>query len=94
MPLSPTERSLRAKAAVYTRLAQEDPKVMTAAARRGFRARFYKDIPEDLPAEERERRADAACSAYMSKLRLRQSRGTRAAEDAGRELADLADGDA
>ena len=39
--------------------ASRDPREYTAPARQRFLLRFYSDIPEDLPVEERDRRATA-----------------------------------
>ncbi len=54
--------------------ASRDPRVYTAAARQRFLERFYKGIPEDLPLEERDRRAMAARKAYFAELAIASAR--------------------
>ena len=51
-----------------TRSRHSDP---AATARLAFEARFYRDIPHDLPAGERDRRAAAVRSAYFAALTAR-----------------------
>ncbi len=54
--------------------ATHDPKQTTMAARATFAATFYADIPEDLPAEERERRAAMARKAHYARLAFLSAR--------------------
>jgi hypothetical protein len=51
-----------------TRSRHSDP---AARARQAFEARFYRDVPEDLPDEERDRRAAAVRQAYFARLAAR-----------------------
>jgi hypothetical protein len=71
MPKTAAEKSLIGKIGIQTRLANEDPQAMTAAARSGFARRFYDQTDPALPEAERERRAKALMSAHMSRIRLR-----------------------
>ncbi len=59
--------------------ASRDPREYTAPARQRFLERFYKGIPDDLPVEERDRRATAARKAYFARLAVAssQARGKR-----------------
>jgi hypothetical protein len=77
-PLSPAQRSLRARIAALSKAATTDGATATSAARAGFLARFERQVDPDgtLPAAERQRRAKAALTAFM--LRLAAKRwGTR-----------------
>lgn len=79
------------------RAARESPEQMLEAANRTYRDSFRAGhqcgmcptvtIPQDLPADEIERRAKALFSAHMRRLRMRQQRAERAAEDAAGEIA-------
>jgi hypothetical protein len=73
--LTPEQRSLRARLAVYVRWAKQDPVEGTAAARRAFLARFEREVdPEGtLPEPERLRRAESARRAYFTRLAYRSS---------------------
>lgn len=75
-PADPTVRRLRAQVAASTRWAVEDPSspetaAKLARARSAFEARFYRDIPDDVPEAERERRAASARKAYFAGLALK-----------------------
>lgn len=74
--LTPEQRSTRARLAAYALHSQRDPVETTRPARNAFRARFEREVDPDgiLPPEERERRAQAALRAHMSRLALRSSR--------------------
>jgi hypothetical protein len=74
--LTPEQRSTRARIAANTRWAAEDPAENIARARRGFMARFYREVDpnNDLPEAERERRARAALRAHMGRLALKSSK--------------------
>jgi hypothetical protein len=77
VPLTPEQRVLRARKAVYTSWANTaDPAARTASARRAALDRFEKQIDPDgtLDPAERGRRADAARSAYFAGLALRSSK--------------------
>jgi hypothetical protein len=53
-----------------TRSRHADP---PAKAREVFEQRFYRDIPPDVPAAERDRRAAAARRAYFAHLAARSA---------------------
>lgn len=76
MPLSPEQRSLRARTAAHTRWSREDPKPAMAKVRRGWFARFEDQVDPDraLPEDERHRRAQSALQAHMARLALASSR--------------------
>jgi hypothetical protein len=68
---SPTERSLRARAAAFTKWAHTDDRAAaTAAARTAARTRFEKLVDPDgaLDVEERSRRADMARRAFLADM--------------------------
>jgi hypothetical protein len=75
-PLTPGQRTLRARLGAYSLHATHDPRDTTAKARRTFLDRFYDDVDPDrsLPPEERQRRAQAALKAHMTRLALASSR--------------------
>lgn len=75
--LSPAERSLRAKCAVYTSWAHtENPAERTANGRRAFLDRFFREVDPDgvLDPDERARRAEHAKKAYFAKLAMKSSK--------------------
>lgn len=78
-PMSPTERSLRARIAAHTMHAQHDAKRTTANARAAFLAKFELEADPDgvLPREERQRRAEHLRSAYFARLALASARARR-----------------
>ncbi|WP_433368441.1 hypothetical protein ACQPZX_41570 [Actinoplanes sp. CA-142083] len=68
---SPTERSLRARAAAFTRWAKiDDRPAATAAARTAARNRFEKQVDPDgvLTEGERTRRAEMARRAFYADM--------------------------
>ena len=71
-PLSPAERSLRARLAAYAMHAQHDSRHTSTPGRAAFLARFEADVDPDgrLDPEERRRRAAHARSAYFARLAL------------------------
>jgi hypothetical protein len=79
MPLSPSERSLHARDAAYTRWANEDPVEGTAKARQTFLAKFIDEVDPDriLPEPERLRRAEAAKKAHFTRMALRSAQARR-----------------
>jgi hypothetical protein len=77
--LSPSERSQRARIAAYAQKVKHDPKKTTRKAREAYRASFYKDIPEDLPQAERNRRAEAAFKEHMARLAFLSAKARRKA---------------
>jgi len=78
--MSPAERSLRGHVGANVRWSREDPKDPAgplARARAAFETRFYEDTPDDLPAQERDRRAAKARQAHYQQLALRSARARR-----------------
>lgn len=80
--LSPSQRSMRARLAAHAMHARHDSREVTANARQAFVERFEREVDPDgvLPAAERQRRAEHAMRAHMTRLALRsaQARRTRA----------------
>lgn len=76
MPLTPAERTLRARLAAYTLHSRRDARETTAPARAAFLRRFDAQVdPEaSLPPKERARRAEAARRAHFARLALRSAR--------------------
>src|SRR5690349_19420502 len=68
------ERIRRARLGGLTTASRHDPREYTAAARQAFVARFYAGIPEDLPAPERDRRAEAARKLYYVRMAAERER--------------------
>ena len=79
MPLTPKERTLRARLAAHTLHAQG--KTNTAPARAAFNARWARLVDPDgvLTPEERERRAAHAKRAHFTGLALKSAKARRAA---------------
>ena len=73
-PLTPAQRSLRARIAEYALHAQGS--TSTSAGTAAFLRRFENEVDPQgvLTLEERTRRAELARKAYMSKLALKASR--------------------
>lgn len=88
MPMTSTERRLRAQLAALERTARgEDPSERTRKAREAAARRFEDQVDPDrvLPTEERQRRAEAARMAHMTRMAYRSAklrRERREAEDA------------
>ncbi len=78
--LSPSQRSLRARLAAYAMHARHDSREVTANARKAFADRFERQVdPEGaLPVAERQRRAEHAMRAHMTRLALRSAQARRA----------------
>lgn len=79
-PLTPSERSLRARIAVHTSWANtEDRSARTAPGRRAAMARFERKVDPDgtLSPAERARRADQAMRAHMARLALKSAMARR-----------------
>jgi hypothetical protein len=75
--LTPSERTLRARMAAHLSwAATSDSAARTAPARKGFLARFEREVdPEGkLPEEERRRRAEHAKRAYFLGLAARSAK--------------------
>lgn len=75
-PLTPEQRSLRARIAAHAKHAKHDPRESTAPARQAFMDRFEHEVDPDgtLPATERARRAAQARKAYFATLAYKSSR--------------------
>jgi hypothetical protein len=78
-PMSPAERSLRARIAAHAMHACNDPAEITAKARAAFLGRFEREADPDgvLPPEERRRRAEHLRSAYFARLALASAKARR-----------------
>jgi hypothetical protein len=77
MPLTPEQRTLRAKIAANTRWSREDPTENVKRANAGFQRRFLEQVDREfpgLPEAERQRRAQAGLRAYMAQLALKSSK--------------------
>jgi hypothetical protein len=80
-PLTPEQRSLRARIAAHEKWAQtSDPTAATDAARRAFADRFTREVDpnNELPPAERERRAAHARKAYYTRLAFASAKARRA----------------
>jgi hypothetical protein len=80
-PLTPSQRTLRAKIAANARWAiTEDRAAQTAPATRASMARFEREVDPNgtLTLEERAKRAANARRAYFQKLALKSARVRRA----------------
>jgi hypothetical protein len=79
-PLTPAERSLRARIAVHMSWAHTtDRTARTAPARRAALQRFERQVDPDgqLKPAERTRRAEQAMRAHMARLALRSAQARR-----------------
>jgi len=79
-PLTPAERSLRARLAVHTSWVQTtDRAARTAPARRAALQRFERQVDPDgtLNPAERRRRAEQAMRAHMAGLALQSAQARR-----------------
>lgn len=84
MGLTAEQRSLRSRIAAYATNARHDGRAITAQARATYRASFEQghgcavcptvQLPADLSAVERSRRADLLRRAHYGRLALRSSR--------------------
>lgn len=70
MGMSPEQRSQNARIAALERHSRGDATASTEPARRGFAARFLREVDPGgvLTPKERERRAQRAMRAYMLRL--------------------------
>ena len=77
--MTASQRALRARKAGLTTHARHDSKEIAARARKGFLARFEREVDPDctLLPEERERRAKLARRAHMAGLALKSSQARR-----------------
>lgn len=80
LPMTPAERSMRARIAAYSLHAQRDARETTAPARAAFLARFEDLVDPDriLTDAERVRRAESARKAHFTRLALRSAQARRA----------------
>jgi hypothetical protein len=76
---TPTERSMRARIAAYSRWAREDPRAGTEPARKAFADKFTKEVDPDnqLPEQERQRRAESKRKAYYTRLARKSAQARR-----------------
>lgn len=83
-PLTPQQRSLRARIAAHAMHAQHDSRETSKPGRDAFRARFEREVDPDgtLPPAERKRRAEHALRAHMQGLALKSARARRKAGEA------------
>jgi hypothetical protein len=76
-PLTPQQRTLRARIAACERWSREDGKANAQRGQAGLRDRFRREVAEQHPglsAESVERRADAAYHAHMARLAFASSK--------------------
>ncbi len=75
MALTPEQRTLRARAGAYAMHANNDSDAIAANARKGYWRKFEDEVDPErvLPAAERQRRAEQAMKAHMTKLALASS---------------------
>jgi hypothetical protein len=80
----PRHMALIGRIGAYAQQSRHDPRETTASARRVFHARFEREVDPDgmLPVEERQRRAEAARSAYFARLALASARARRSGKAA------------
>jgi hypothetical protein len=80
----PVHRALIARLAAYSKWAMcDDPEVAMRAPHKGFLARFEKQVdPEGrLSPTDRQRRAEAAMKAHMTRLALRSAQSRKRKRD-------------
>ena len=79
MPLSPTERTLRARLAAHTLHSRVDSTQHTQPARKAFLSKFEEQVDPDgkLDPAERKRRAEHAKKAHFVRLSLLSSKARR-----------------
>ncbi len=71
-PLTPQQRSLRARLAAHAMHAKHDSRDTTAKGREAFLGKFLDEVDPDrvLPEAERNRRAEHARKAHFTRLAL------------------------
>lgn len=79
MPLTPNERSMRARIAANERWAKHDSRAHAAKMRAAQDAKWLDRVDPDreLPEAERQRRAEAARRAHFQRLAYRSARARR-----------------
>jgi hypothetical protein len=84
--MNPGERALRARLGAYLMHGRNDARETTAKARAAFLARFERlaDPDGQLPADERQRRAQQLRSAYFARLALASAKARRARRPAAK----------
>ncbi len=87
--LTPEQRTLRARIAASVRWSREDPSATAARGQAGLIDRFRREVDPDgtLPEAERERRAQSAYRAHMSRLALASSKARGARKAGGGDAA-------
>lgn len=85
MALTPEQRSIRARIAAHARWSKEDPAPTIARAQAGLMDKFRRQVDpnNELPAAERERRAESARRAHMQRLALASSKARAGRKSAG-----------
>ena len=78
-PMTPEERSLRARLGAHALHAKHDSHAISTPGRKAFLERFVREVDPGgvLPEAERTRRADHARKAYMLSLALRSAQARR-----------------
>ena len=82
MPLTPSQRSQRARIAALERWSREDPAANAARGQQGLLAKFRRDVLDEFPdlvEPELTRRAEARRRAHMQRLAYRSARARREA---------------
>ncbi len=74
MAFDSRDMAARGKIGGYARAAKYCPDELTGAARQGFMARFYRDLPDGLSQEEADRRARALLNSHMARLALKSAK--------------------
>lgn len=76
MPLTPEQRTLRARIAAHAMHSRHDSRETSANGRAAFLARFEREVDPDgvLPEAERQRRAEHARRAYFARLAYKSAR--------------------
>jgi hypothetical protein len=84
VPLTPEQRSQRARLAALSRWQRENPTANAMRGQRGLMARFEREVDPDgvLPEGERLRRAECARKAHMARLAFASSKARRSGGDA------------
>lgn len=79
--LTPEQRTMRAKIAAHARWSKEDPKPTGPRGQAGLLAKFEREVDptNELPPEERRRRAESARRAHMARLAFASSKARKAA---------------
>lgn len=74
--LSPEQRTMRARIAAHVRWAGEDPRPGAERGQAGLLARFEREVDpnNELPPQERQRRAESLRRAHMQRLALASSK--------------------